>query len=42
MKAARYGHVDVIQLLINHGCDDEFVNMVCRKYYIFKYKLLTM
>ena len=29
MKAAKNGRVDVIQLLINHGCDEEIVDNVC-------------
>jgi len=29
MKAAKNGHVDAIQLLINYGCDEEIVDKVC-------------
>ena len=35
MKAALNGHVDIIQLLINHGCDEELVNMVRRRILCF-------
>jgi len=35
MKAVKYGHVDVIQLLINYGCDEEIVDRVCRRILLY-------